>query len=280
MKTELTALFRTGSCCLLCCILLAGCRTSHAPATAEANLLEAEEAFFNTLRKQSFQYRTLTARIQFELSMASEKSFSSRANLKIRRNSRIQLSIQPLLGIEAFRVELSPDSILVIDRLNKRYLSEAFGQIKGDAKIDFNFYNLQALFTNQLFLPGEAELPENAFHRFRWKQTETGYALQTEDQTKLQYIFMADRQEKLYASRITDAAAHYALHWEYTDFRPAGEQLFPMKIHAGWFVDDASKGALALNYSRIEIDAPVEINSVIPPGYEPVNFSQILKMLK
>ncbi|MDR3262631.1 MAG: DUF4292 domain-containing protein [Tannerella sp.] len=280
MKNKRTLLSRTGGFCLLGIFLLAGCRTSNVPATGDANLLKAEEYFFQTLQQQAFQYQTFVARVQLEF-VTSEKNFSSRANLKIRKNSRIQLSIQPLLGIEVFRIELSPDSVMVIDRMNKRYLSEAFSQIKGeDLQIDFNFYNLQALFTNQLFLPGEAELPENAFKRFLWKQTEAGYSLQTEDHTKLKYVFMADRQEQLYASKITDASAHHALHWNYTDFRPVGAQLFPMKINAGWFVGEESKGSLSLNYSHIDINVPVEINLLIPSGYERIDFSQLLKMLE
>jgi hypothetical protein len=253
----------------------------HAPATAETTLLKAEEAFFHTLRQHAFQYNTLTARVQFELTLTEGKSFSSRANLKIRKNNRIQLSIQPLFGIEAFRLELSPDSILIIDRFNKRYLSEAIGERKGDTPVNFNFYNLQALFTNQLFLPGETEVPANAGRCFRWIQTEAGgYALQTEDLARLQYVFMADSEERLYSSRIVDPTTHYALHWDYADFRPAGEQLFPMKAKAGWFVDDDAKGALAITYSRLDTDAPVDIQLAIPKGYERVDLSQILKMLR
>jgi hypothetical protein len=282
MKTKLT-LPAIGGLCLTGFLLLAGCRTSKTltdGTSGATNLLQTEEVFFHTLRQRAFHYQTLSARVQFELVMPEGKTFSSRANLKIRKNDRMQFSIQPLFGIEAFRIELSPDSVLFVDRLNKRYLSEAFADIKGNTPVDFNFYNLQALFTNQLFLPGETELPENAFSRFRWKQTASGFTLQTQDQTEWQYSFMADREEKLFASEITDLSSQQTLHWDYADFRPVGTQLFPMKISAGWFVEDKSKGALSVNYSRIDPDVAVEINSAAPSGYERVNFSQILKMFE
>ncbi|MDR2765182.1 MAG: DUF4292 domain-containing protein [Tannerella sp.] len=269
--------------CLGCFFLVAGCRTSKIPPAADtetASRLETEERFFHALREQAFRYETLSARMQIELTMPAGKTFSSRASLKIRKNDRLQLSLQPLLGIEAFRMDLSPDSIWIVDRLNKRYLAENFSRLIDTFRIEFNFYSLQALFTNQLFFPGKTELPENAFTRFRWLPAADGYTLQTQDVSRRQYSFTAGRDRKLYASQIVDTASGHALHWDYTDFRPVGAQLFPMKIQAGWIDGEQTKGALSMNYLHIDTNVPVEIRPVIPSGYERVNLSQIRRMIE
>ncbi|MDR1103314.1 MAG: DUF4292 domain-containing protein [Tannerella sp.] len=269
--------------CLSCFFLAAGCRASKLPPAADtekAGRAETEEMFFHSLREQSFRYGTLSARMQVELTMPAGKTFSSRASLKIRKNEWLQLSLQPLLGIEAFRIDLSPDSIRIVDRLNKRYLAESFSRLKDSFRVEFNFYNLQALFTNQLFLPGETELPENAFTRFRRQPAPDGYTLQTRGASRWQYSFTAGRDRKLYASRMIDTASEHTLYWDYADFRSVGTQLFPMKIQAGWSDGEESKGALSVNYSHIDTDVPVEIKPVIPSGYERVSLSQIRKMFE
>ena len=43
--------------------------------------------------------------------------------------------------------------------MNKRYMIENYSNLQGQTPIEFNFYNLQALFTNHLFIPGSKVFP-------------------------------------------------------------------------------------------------------------------------
>lgn len=77
----------------------------------------------------------------------------------MKRDEVIQLSLTaPFIGIEVARAEISPDGILVMDRLNKRYVQVSFAELKGLAKADLDFHSLQALFLNEIFLPGKTTL--------------------------------------------------------------------------------------------------------------------------
>jgi len=261
--------------------MLSSCRSSkEITASEEVFTLKTEQDFYAAFQEQSFRYQTFSARVQFEIVLASGKETSSRAQLKLRRNDRLQISVQPLLGIEAFRAELTPDSIKVVDRLNRRFLIASFDEMKGSTEIDFNFYNLQALFTNQLFLPGEINLQENQLNRFRWEQTGTGYLLRTDDRTGMQYAFTADRNDKLSATEIRDEFANYSLHCNYYNFRPVDRQLFPMNIHFRLLMENNTQGALSLGFSRVEIDAPLEMNFPIPANYRRVSLQEILHSIE
>jgi hypothetical protein len=261
------------------CILsiLSGCRSSREiTATREVLTLKTEKEFYTSFQEQSFQYHTLSARVQFDIVMASGKEMNSRAQLKILKNDRLQISVQPLLGIEAFRAELTPDSIKIVDRLNRRFLVESIDNIQEGMDIDFNFYNLQALFTNQLFLPGEINLSENQLSRFRWEQTRTGYLMRTEDRTGLHYAFTADSNEKLNNTEIRDLSTHYVLNCKYDNFRPVDRQLFPMNINFHLNTENNAQSALSLSFSRVEVDTPVEMNFPIPSNYRRVSLQEIL----
>ena len=267
---------------VVCCIMVAsGCRSSkEVTASREVVSLKSEREFFAAFQEQSFQYQTFSARVQFEITLTSGKETSSRAQLKIQKNQRLQISIQPLLGIEAFRAELTPDSIKVVDRVNRRFLLESFDKIEDVAEIDFNFYNVQALFTNQLFLPGEITLSENQFNRFRWEQTGTGYLLRTEDRAGLHYAFTADSNEKLSATEIRDMSTQYNLTCSYENFRSVNQQLFPMNIFLRLLTVNNAQGSLSLNFSRVEVDAPLDMTFPIPANYQQVSLQQILNSIE
>jgi len=257
-------------------LLITGCRTARDITGGTSGSLKAEEEFFDALRDHSFQYQTFSARIQFNLLLEAGKELSSRGQIKIEKDQRLQISIQPMLGIEMFRIELTPDSIKLVDRMNKRYLVEDYAELKGKSRIDFNFYNLQALFTNQLFLPGETVLPANSFKRFRWKKTPEGYVLQTKDNMGLSYLFSADQEEKLHTAKITDNA-NYTLQWDYENFKAVDHQHFPMKMNGVLYAKNTNN-SIALNYSKIEVDTPLNLQFTIPTGYKRMTFSQIMKL--
>ena len=267
--------------CILMMNILSGCRSSKEMTVRnEALTLKTESDFYTAFQEQSFRYQTFSARVQFEIILSSGRETSSQAQLSIRRNDKLQISVRPLLGIEVFRAELTPDSIKVVDRLNKRFLMTSFDEIKGNIDIDFNFYNLQALFTNQLFLPGEIYLPDNQFNRFQWEQTQTGYLLRTNDRTGLYYVFTADQTDKLSATEIRDELSNYTVQCDYDNFRPVDRQLFPMNIHFRLLTENNTQGALSLGFSRVEVDTPLEMNFPIPANYRQVSLQEILYALE
>jgi len=261
---------------------LNSCRTTRNISTSvESRTLKSEKEFYISFLEKSFQYHTFSARVQFDIVMASGNEMSSRAQLKILKNERLQISIQlPVLGTELFRAELTPDSIKIVDRMNRRILIEPFDKIQEISQIDFDFYKLQALFTNQLFLPGEISLSENTFNRFRWEPTRSGYLLSTEDRSGLQYAFTADSNEKLSVTEIRDISTQLIIKYMYENFRSVDRQLFPMNINMRLFAENKPQGSLALNFSRVEIDAPLEMSFPIPANYRQASLQEILSSIE
>ena len=149
--------------------MLTGCKSSKKVGTVESASVKAHNEFFQSVEDQSFQFRTLTARLNVDLDIPG-KQMSSRVDMKMVKDSAFQLSVQPFLGIEIFRIELSRDTIKVVDRMNKRYMIENYSNLQGQTPIEFNFYNLQALFTNHLFIPGEQGVSRKHYNRFKLNQ--------------------------------------------------------------------------------------------------------------
>ena len=240
--------------------MLTGCKSSKKVGTVESASVKAHNEFFQSVEDQSFQFRTLTARLNVDL-------------------DAFQLSVQPFLGIEIFRIELSRDTIKVVDRMNKRYMIENYSNLQGQTPIEFNFYNLQALFTNHLFIPGEQGVSRKHYNRFKLNQEGPVAEIKTKDAMGLFYTFKADGEEKLLSTYVADPSDRYALQWLYEDFRLVDRQPFPMLMDVQVLKNGNPEGGVKIHYSRIQLDEPLKLDFSVPTKYKRITFAQVLKTI-
>ena len=265
---------------LLLLLILGGCKSSKKVGTVATGTAKVHQVFFQAMEEQALHYQTLTARLGVEINLPNFQVNSTRVDLKMVKDSAFQLSVQPLLGIELFRIEVSRDSIKVLDRMNKRYLAENYESLRSQTPIAFNFYNLQALFTNRLFLPGEQTVSQSQYDRFRFDQSGTTVLIQAQDPMGLRYTFEADGEEKLLATEMTDAKGQYRLRWGYADFRVVEKQLFPQRMTVEAFKEDNAEGNVQWGVTRMRLDEPVKLDFVIPAKYTRITFEQLVRTLK
>lgn len=259
--------------------VLTGCKSSKRVGTVESARVKAHNEFFQSMEERSFRFRTLTARLNVELDIPG-KQLSARVDMRMVKDSALLLSVQPFLGIEIFRVELGRDTIKVVDRLNKRYMVENYSELRGQTPIEFNFYNLQALFTNHLFIPGERGVSRAHYDRFRLNQEGAMAEIKAKDAMGLSYTFRADGEEKLLSTYVADPSDRYALRWSYEDFRLVGQQPFPMLMDVRVLRNGSAEGGVRIGYSRIQLDEPVKLDFSIPSKYKRITFEQVIKGVK
>lgn len=258
---------------------MTGCKTTKKVGTVDAVSAKVHKEFFDSMQEQAFKFETLSAKMQVELNIPKKK-MNSRVDLKIIKDESLSLSVQPFLGIEAVRIEMNKDSILILDRLNKRYVLENYANLKEQTPIAFNFYNLQALFVNHIFLPGEQGISSKQYNKFLLKQDGGKIEAKVKDSMGLLYSFWADGEEKLLSTHVTDTSGEYALQWDYQDFRIIGNQPFPMVMDTKLLLDGSFKGGMKFNFSRIQTDESFKINFSAPDKYKRITFAQILQSIK
>lgn len=264
---------------ILFTLLLAGCKSSQKVATVETGDAKAHTEFFDLMQKQAFQFETLNARMNAEI-LIPGKEMSSRVDMKMVKDSAFMLSVQPVLGIELFRMVMNRDSIWVIDRMNRRYLAENYANLKGQTPIVFNYNNLQSLFVDHLFFPGEDQVTPRIYNRFELNQEGSTAEIKAKDKMGLLYMFTADGEEKLLSTYVTDKAENFALQWLYSDFRIADGQPFPHRMDIKLLEKGNSKGGIRLGFSRVQTNVPVQIEVSVPDKYKRVTMADILKMFR
>ena len=258
---------------------LVGCKSSIGTTTSGAAITKSEGAFFTSLLERSFRFNTFSARMNLDFSNL-EQEFSSRIQVKMICNDRIQLSLQPFLGIEMFRIELSNDSIKILDKMNKRYVTDNYHQLKNEMDIDITFQNVQALLTNQLFIPGENRISNQYYRHFRITKKSNQLAeLQLKDRKGTCYTFLANGDENLLSTKIENEPQKLTLIWEYNQFQMVENQPFPMKMTARLTADTQLKGTTTLTFATPVIDNPLTMDFNIPSGYNRVRLEQIINSL-
>lgn len=230
------------------------------------------------------QRENLTARTRVQLNMGSESSsVSVNANMRIRRGELIRLSVAPVLGIEVARMDITPKGVLVIDRMNRRYVEIGFAEVADILKVEVDFNALQSLFLNEIFLPGRESLTVEDAVRFDLSEQDGRAHLQVKDsrsQMKVsRYSFFTSATDgRLEETVISLKDLPYALHCRYTDFTMVGSDVFPQSIELTP-EGTQKKYSLGLKLSRIGTDSDWDAKSEVPAKYRKMTVQEVMQLI-
>ena len=264
---------------VLIVVLLASCSTTKSIKKAHSIEGMTEMEFVESVIENAGGWKALIAKMSLSLDLEGKGVTKVSGTLRIKKGEVIQMSIAPLLGIEVARAEISPNGILVIDRMNKRYVEVSFAEVKALAKADLDFHTLQALFLNELFLPGKDDLTVRDASSFKVEPEAEGIWLNVKRAKRFGYHFLAEAPAALLKeSYIGLNGSPYGLRWKYNDFRALERKQFPVDMKLAFEGGKKSvKAALAL--SRLSTNGDWESHTEVSRKYEKVELEEILKIL-
>lgn len=143
-------------------LLLSGCRTTKSITEVTPESTARTENIVDVLNTRNIERnKPLTAKLNLELQMG-DKGVSVGGNLKMKKDEVIQLSVSAFF-MEVGRLEFTPDYMLVLDRMGKQYVKAAYKDVDFLKRSGLDFYALQSLFWNELFIPGKRSVSEGDF---------------------------------------------------------------------------------------------------------------------
>ncbi|MDD2525083.1 MAG: DUF4292 domain-containing protein [Bacteroidales bacterium] len=225
-------------------------------------------------------FKTLEGKLSVKLTN-KEKEYSSRATLRIQKDSAIQLSIQPLLGIEAVRLVVTPDRVTCIDRFNQYYFQEETKSLSGDLQSVFNYAVLQSLLTNRLFLLKNTKLTSADFNAFSMEKKGTGETVLTEKKhaSKVSSIFTFSRENDLSETFIGNKEQTSYVLWGYDEFETIEKSLFPTEMVIQAFFNNES-AKLDLSFNSVNYDKTVNISDSFSKNYSKITVEQLIKLIQ
>lgn len=100
---------------------------------------------YNGITQNRIRFRTFAAKIKVNFEGADGKKNDFNAFVRLYKDSVLWVSIHALLGMEAFRVLITPDSVKVLNKLDKVLQLRSVSYLQEVAKIPFTFTQLQDL---------------------------------------------------------------------------------------------------------------------------------------
>ena len=262
-------------------ILVSSCKTSHKIQSIALTAHSAEERI-GLIQGQALPYKTFSGNLRFGIKPGmNHGNMTTDAQLKIVKNEMIQLSLRiPVLGSEAARINISPQQIVIVDRIHKMYFVESMENLKKHFPFDFDFYSLQSLFTNQLFIAGKQELTPYDCTSFNYREDEFSATLNQKDSRGIVYDFTSDYSHRILKTEVYKSDKAVDMNWDYSDFgRTSGNRLFPMKMNMTLTIPN-DLVSMNLNFVSVDVDAPFELKADIPQKYKQIDLDQAIKLIQ
>lgn len=262
--------------------------SANATSTTKAQKNDAIEklTFVQKVSDNQVYSKNITGNMTFSLQVG-DKNVSVPGALRMRKDEviRIQLFI-PILGTEVGRLEFTPKYVLIIDRLHKEYIKADYNQVDFLQRQGINFYSLQALFWNQLLLPGTQKVSESDLKKFDANLKVDGNEIPvTFDQGDMHFTWNADRA----TGRINQAIVDYragntksTLQIKYADFKNVGVKLFPATQSltlATNATQKAQKATINLKMNDVKTDSNWDAETTVSDKYKQVSPEDVLNKI-
>ena len=207
----------------------------------------------------SISQKTIVADLDFSLNI-EQKQINLPAKLKMYRDKVIRLQLLlPFIRTEVARIEFTKDYVLFLDRIHKEYVKANYEDISFLRNNGINFYSLQSLFWNQLFLPSKQSITEKDLKCF---------SVNTDPNKSKDEIFLQDGKMDYHwflskeTAFITNVEIKYnsgqygmsMLSSKYSNFRSFGSKKYPL-THELYFETTATKTKKKVNLI-FDLDKP------------------------
>lgn len=268
----------------------------HAKSTSSTTQQEDAQAlavkkltFVQKVSDNQVYAKNIVGSMSFNI-QAGDKDITVPGSVHMRKDEviRLQLFI-PLIGSEVGRIEFTPDYVLVIDRIHKEYIKADYSQLDFLKKNGLTFYSLQALFWNQLLIPGAQRVTESDLKKFDVVFNNLSSNLVSFNSGNISYTWNADAATGQIntADVVYSHAAHGTskLNWQYSNFKSVGVKNFPA-TQTFTMSSSAVKGGAALQVTlkmnEVKTDDNWEPHTIPSDKYKKVEaedvFSKILSL--
>ena len=266
-------------------LFLGSCASKKKAVVENVKPLTAEEIqskdFIERVKDNALDKRFITSKVKFSVEAGAQK-ITLTGNLKMKRDDVIRLQLMAFGFVEAGRIELTKDYVLIMDRINKQYLKATYVQVDFLRNNGLNFNSLQALFWNELSEPNRYVLSKNAADTTKVYSTiESGDDMViTLNEGNMEYSWLAGKADGLikmanmmYKDKLNGTSQ---LNWDYQEFTAVGQKQFPKKSLIT-LTTPKKEVTLGMTLNYIEHQSEWETRTEVSNKYREVTVDEILR---
>lgn len=211
-------------------------------------------------QRHEVEWLTAKARLKFDHNGNTEKAS---ANIRLRRDSAIWMNIKKF-GIEGARILIRPDSVFVINRLDKNYVASDFSFIESQYNLPADFSTIQDLILGNAFFVTQENV-ESAIK-------DEAYFLLAENDLPMANVYWLDGRDFLLEKMVFQDVRHNRqVTVEQWNYAPAGH-LTAFATERKVSLSSPQTGDVVIDFdlSKVKVDEPAGMRFSIPAGYERV----------
>lgn len=258
---------------ILILLVLVSCKTSRTATKTGLSALHPVAELIEKIQNAQPQFTTANvSKMSLALDMGDRKINVS-ATCKMHKDSAMHISIQPFMGIEMFKAEFSTDSIIVFDKMNRRYYTTHYSYFSERFGVDVDFYSLQALISNQFFCIGKKDAtPEGCLVR----NSAAGQLIVDHNSSNMQQSTEISATNRIQSVVLGANNYDYKLKATYSDFTLMNTIIFPQKIA---LLISNSKNNFSCDFSilKAEFNTEVKLPANSTDRYTRGDIEQLLK---
>lgn len=180
---------------------------------------------FEQLKKHELKFDYLSIKFSADIEM-EKKSNSFSGTLRIRKDSAVWMSVSAI-GLEAFRILITHDSIKMLNRLDNTYYAESFSFLNKLMSTNIDFDMLQALLTGNDFSLYQGDVFKASIENKQYKLSTVGrgklkkFIANSEDSLRLlmQDIWLDPETFKISKIMLKEIKENRKLEVEYSEFQ-------------------------------------------------------------
>ncbi|MCR4995653.1 MAG: DUF4292 domain-containing protein [Bacteroidales bacterium] len=273
--------------------LITGCRSSkkattdtpdvNTTATTVQTVKNSDESIVAAVAANRQTTKGLRSKVSIRLNYDG-RSASASGQLKMKRDEIIQVAVYALGIMEVGRLELTPQYLLVLDRVNKQYLQVAWDEVPELAQAGVDFSTFQALFWNELFVPGISGTPATSDFKVERENSTLKLTPKTSraNTKKVAVDFLVGSANSLIQQTNvlpTDNKTRMSFKCNYSDWSTLAQKKFPQEILLS-VVASNKNYSLKLSSSSLQTDESLgNLYTRVSTGYKRVTLDQIIRML-
>ncbi|NBO24307.1 MAG: DUF4292 domain-containing protein [Chlamydiae bacterium] len=244
----------------------------------KANKDDQIEYLFLEMEKNKFHFNTLVCKATVD-AKTPKLSTGFSANIRIKRDSAIWVSISPALGIEVMRAVLTKDSVKFVDRINKRYYIGDYRYINKLLETEIDYELIEALLTGNNFSFYDygkfryGGLKDSVHFLSTERRRRLQKSLKAENQDSLkaisEFICLRDKTFKIECLNLEDFKSKKKLEADYADFRIILGEL--VSHHLAVKIKAEKDATITVDYTKIEPDKMVNFPFSVPDRYEKIH---------
>lgn len=226
---------------------------------ADSDSAKSVRATLLKINSKQIIFSTFSSKVKVDYNDDKNNHFDFNAFLRMKSDSVIWVSIIAALNIEAFRVMITPDSIVIMDKINRTIQKKPVSYLQEITRIPFDFKTLQ-----NLIVGNPVYLDKNII-----SYTDQGerISMSTIGESFKHYLTVSKNDLSLLFSKLDDidVARSRTASLAYADYLTAGSWKFAglRKIS----LSEKTKIDVQLEFKQVEFEKAISFPFAVPKNY-------------